>query len=43
MLIGLKSQLKEGDKFPVTLKFKKAGECQAEVWVEAPKSEVHKH
>ena len=43
MLIDLKKPLKLGDKFPVTLKFKKAGECQAEVWVEAPKSEAHKH
>lgn len=43
MLIELKKPLKLGDKFPVTLKFKKAGECQAEVWVEAPKTEVHKH
>lgn len=43
MLIDLKKPLKLGDKFPVTLKFKKAGECQAEVWVEAPKAEVHKH
>lgn len=43
MLIDLKKPLKLGDKFSVTLKFKKAGECQAEVWVEAPKSEAHKH
>ena len=43
MLIDLKKPLKLGDKFPVTLKFKKAGECQAEVWVEAPKGEAHKH
>ena len=43
MLFDLKKPLKLGDKFPVTLKFRKAGECQAEVWVEAPKGEVHKH
>lgn len=43
MLIDLKKPLKLGDKFPMTLKFKKAGECQAEVWVEAPKGEAHKH
>ena len=43
MLIDLKRPLKLGDKFPVTLKFKKAGECQAEVWVEVPKGEAHKH
>jgi len=43
MLLDLKKPLKLGDKFPVTLKFKKAGECQVEVWVEAPKGEAHKH
>jgi copper(I)-binding protein len=43
MLFDLKKPLKLGDKFPVTLKFRKAGECQAEVWVEAPKGEAHKH
>jgi copper(I)-binding protein len=43
MLIDLKKPLKLGDKFPVTLKFKTAGECKAEVWVEAPKGEAHKH
>lgn len=43
MLIDLKNPLKQGDKFPVTLKFKRAGECQAEVWVEAPKADAHKH
>ena len=43
MLIDLKKPLKQGDKFPVTLNFKRAGECQAEVWVEAPKPDAHKH
>ncbi len=43
MLLDLKRPLKLGDKFPVTLKFRKAGECQAEVWVEAPKADAHKH
>jgi hypothetical protein len=43
MLIDLKKPLKLGDKFPIMLKFKRAGECQAEVWVEAPKADEHKH
>lgn len=43
MLIDLKTPLKVGDKFPLTLKFKRAGECKAEVWVEAPKPDAHKH
>ncbi len=43
MLIDMKKPLKLGAKFPVILKFKKAGECQAEVWVEAPKGESHQH
>lgn len=43
MLLGLKQPLKEGDRFPVTLTFRKAGECQADVWVEAPKSQAHSH
>jgi copper(I)-binding protein len=43
MLIDLKKSLKLGDKFPVILKFKKAGECQAEVWVETAKTESHNH
>ena len=43
MLMGLSKPLKEGDKFPITLKFKRAGACQAEVWVEAPKAEADAH
>lgn len=43
MLIDLKKPLKEGDKFPLVLKFKRAGECQAEIWVEALKADAHKH
>jgi periplasmic copper chaperone A len=47
MLMGLSKPLKAGDKFPITLKFKRAGACQVEVWVEAPKAEpeagAHQH
>ena len=36
MFIGLKAPLKAGDKFPVKLKFEKAGEVTVDVTVEAP-------
>jgi copper(I)-binding protein len=35
MLLGLKAPLKEGDRFPMTLRFEKAGEVKVEVHVEA--------
>lgn len=37
MLTGLKAPLKAGDKFPLTLKFEKAGEVVVTVNVEEPK------
>jgi copper(I)-binding protein len=47
MLLGLKKPLKDGDKFPVWLTFKKAGVVEVEVWVQLPtevnKPEEHKH
>ena len=47
MLLGLKKPLKEGDKFPLRLSFKKAGEIEVEVVVQAAdpavKHEEHKH
>jgi len=48
MLMGLKAPLKAGEKFPLTLKFEKAGEVVVTVNVEEPKpkSEAtgeHKH
>ena len=43
MLIDLKRPLKVGDKFPVILRFKRAGDCIAEVWVEAMKVDSHRH
>lgn len=39
MFIGLKAPLKAGDKFPMTLKFEKAGVVTVEVSVEAPGAE----
>ncbi|MBC8055378.1 MAG: copper chaperone PCu(A)C [Rhizobiales bacterium] len=38
MFVGLKAPLKVGDKFPMTLKFEKAGEVEVIVNVEAPRS-----
>jgi periplasmic copper chaperone A len=45
MFMGLKAPLKEGSKFPVKLKFEKAGEVVVEVKVEQPKAAgtEHKH
>ena len=47
MLLGLKQVLKDGDRFPVWLTFKNAGEVQVEVYVQTPKAaaqaEEHKH
>jgi len=37
MLTGLKAPLKAGDRFPLTLKFEKAGEITVDVVVEKPK------
>ena len=48
MFVGLKTPLKAGDKFPLKLKFEKAGEVEVIVNVEAPKAAgdaaaEHKH
>ena len=48
MFVGLKAPLKAGDKFPMKLKFEKAGEVEVMVNVEAPKAAgdaaaEHKH
>ena len=42
MFIGLKAPLKQGDKFPLKLKFEKAGEVTVTVNVEAADAS-HKH
>jgi copper(I)-binding protein len=41
MLVGLKAPLKEGEKFPLTLRFQNAGEVKVEVYVEAVKPAPH--
>jgi periplasmic copper chaperone A len=38
MLTGLKAPLKDGDRFPVTLTFEKAGTHEVKVWVQTPRS-----
>jgi periplasmic copper chaperone A len=46
MLIGLKDGLKEGEKFPLKLKFEKAGEITVQVTAEKPGAHdhaTHKH
>jgi copper(I)-binding protein len=45
MLIGLKQPLKDGDRFPMTLRFEKAGEREVMVWVQTPRggAGVHPH
>ncbi len=37
MLIDLKQPLKEGDRFPMTLRFERAGEREVMVWVQQPR------
>lgn len=43
MLMGLPEGLKEGFKFPVKLKFEKAGEVTVEVTAEKPGAHDHSH
>lgn len=47
MLVGMKKPLKDGDRFPVWLQFKQAGEVEVMVWVQTPRSAStnieHKH
>lgn len=37
MLLDLKAPLKDGDRFPVTLSFEKAGTHTVQVWVQTPR------
>ena len=47
MLIELKAPLKNGDRFPMTLRFQRAGEREVMVWVQQPRdaasAQSHKH
>ena len=37
MLLDLKAPLKDGDRFPVTLRFETAGTHEVQVWVQTPR------
>jgi copper(I)-binding protein len=43
MLIDLKSPLKNGERFPMTLRFEKAGEREVMVWVQQPRDAAGAH
>jgi len=47
MLIDLKAPLRDGDRFPMTLRFEKAGEREVMVWVQQPRgrgaADAHHH
>lgn len=43
MLIDLKQPLKEGDRFPMTLRFRDAGEREVIVWVQRPREAAGAH
>jgi periplasmic copper chaperone A len=45
MLRGLKAPLRDGDRFPVSLRFEKAGDHTVQVWVQTPRtgSAAHRH
>lgn len=45
MLIDLKAPLKEGARFPIVLRFERAGEREVMVWVQQPtdRAPEHKH
>ena len=43
MLLDLKAPLKDGDRFPVTLTFEKAGTHTVQVWVQTPRNAGAEH
>jgi len=43
MLLDLKAPLKDGDRFPVTLTFEKAGVHEVQVWVQTPRGHATSH
>ncbi len=43
MLLDLKAPLKDGDRFPVTLTFEKAGVHEVKVWVQTPRAGTAGH
>lgn len=43
MLLDLKKPLQDGDRFPVTLTFEKAGAHEVKVWVQTPRAGFAEH
>ena len=43
MLFDLKAPLKDGDRFPVTLTFERAGTREVKVWVQTPRGRIDPH
>mgnify|MGYP001239168541 CR=1 FL=1 len=43
MLLDLKAPLKDGDRFPITLRFERAGEHTVQVWVQTPRRAGSSH
>ena len=46
MLIDLQAPLKNGDRFPLTLRFERSGAVEVKVWVQQPRglsSDTHRH
>lgn len=43
-LVGVKPALRDGDRFPLRLRFERAGEVEVSVWVQTPRSDTgHRH
>ncbi len=44
MLVGLKEALRDGQRFPLRLRFERAGEIEVTVWVQTPRAGgTHRH
>lgn len=44
MLVGLKEALRDGQRFPLRLRFERAGEIEVTVWVQTPRAGgKHRH
>ena len=43
-LLGVKPALRDGDRFPLSLRFERAGEVEVSVWVQTPRNDTgHPH
>ncbi|MCC9597011.1 MULTISPECIES: copper chaperone PCu(A)C [unclassified Rubrivivax] len=43
MLFGLSAPLRDGERFPLTLRFEHAGSVEVNVWVQTPRGGAHRH